>query len=145
MKEFVLEYGQQSAHESGEFFRDPVLVEKLMGDVLFPFVYGQDVAGRATRILLEPGRHGQGLPRLWDTLYQFCTDFISLYRRDIVHASAFLAPPPIACKHIWDNFGHVMRTTRAPAEAILPCDVSEYLWLFEITPRSFGGTSTAHW
>jgi hypothetical protein len=73
--------------------------------------------------------------------YQYYTDFVALY--DSISFShpqfACLLLPPISMryapdyrKHLWDDFGHVLRTIRTSVDRVISGDLREYLWPIEI-------------
>lgn len=142
MKVFMLEH-EQPQSDSAEVFRDG-LVEKFMDELLAPFTaaavshtsssfdaskIGGDLEKVATRFL------GVSTP-----FYQYYTDFVALYDSisfsHPLFARLLLPPtsmryPPDYRKHLWGDFGHVIRTVQTPIEQVVTGDLREYLWPVE--------------
>ncbi|EGN97918.1 hypothetical protein SERLA73DRAFT_91073 [Serpula lacrymans var. lacrymans S7.3] len=141
MKIFMLEHGQTQEGELEEVFRDSI-VERFMNDLLVPIVPASSDA-RPTR---QPGERddlekvaasflGSSTP-----FYQFYTDFVALY--DAISFShplfARLLFPPTSMlypldyrRHLWMDFGHLLKTIRTPTAQMITCNVDEYLWPVE--------------
>ncbi|KAH8104956.1 hypothetical protein DFH11DRAFT_1645705 [Phellopilus nigrolimitatus] len=147
MKVFMLEHNQQQSDSSEEVFRDTV-VGRLMDELLKPFSYGEAQMPRTSpspSVTLEDvskGFLGAGTP-----FYQFYTDFIALY--DAISLShrtfARLLLPPTSMayaidyrKHLWGDFGHVVRTIQTPIDEVLAPDLKSYLWPSEMNAEMLG-------
>lgn len=140
MKIFMLEHEQPQNNSVEEVFRD-VVVEKFMDDLLAPFTWRTASAAdksTSTRGDLEKVAVrflGQSTP-----FYQYYTDFVALYDSiSFSHpqfARLLLPPtsmqyPPDYRKHLWGDFGHVVRTIRTPVDQIITGDLRAYLWPME--------------
>ena len=146
MKVFMLEHGQSLNDSAEEIFRDGI-VERFMGDILRPYVYGgstqavtstrhEDLEKVAARFL------GASVP-----FYQYYTDFVALY--DAISFShpliGRLLLPPISMryaldyrKHLWCDFNHLVKTIRVLPEQVLSGDIREYLYPIETDPQILG-------
>ncbi|TFK74733.1 hypothetical protein BDN72DRAFT_629177 [Pluteus cervinus] len=163
MKVFMLEHGHESQgiHDSTEeVFRNQV-VGQLMDELLQPHRLGVTQGwtrttnpsgppsllpntSQASRSDLEKvaTRFLGGTP-----FYQFYTDFIALY--DAISFShptfARLLIPPTSMRypidyrrHLWCDFGHVLRTVRMDMGDVVSRNVEEYLWPIEEDPQMLG-------
>ncbi|KZT11801.1 uncharacterized protein LAESUDRAFT_690776 [Laetiporus sulphureus 93-53] len=145
MKVFMLEHGQQQNDSMEEVFRDR-LVEQAMEDLVTPFV----AAASTTSLSLPPASDTFAQPTLESIaarflgpstpFYQFYTDFVGLY--DAISFShplfARLLLPPVSMryppdfrKHLWADYNHIVKTIRAPPEAVITANLGEYLWPVE--------------
>ncbi|KAG6909274.1 hypothetical protein DXG01_001218 [Tephrocybe rancida] len=141
MKVFMLEHGQtQGADSSEEVFRDQV-VGQFMTDILRPYA----VSVTSTTTVKSPSSSGDLEQAACKFLgatpfYQYYTDFVALY--DSISFSyplfASLLLPPTSMryaldyrKHLWNDFGHILKTIRTPVEQVICEDVKEYLWPVE--------------
>jgi len=133
---FMLEHGQPQSDSTEEVYRDAI-VGRLMENILQVYMVGwkpfipsspneEDIEQVATRFL------GPSVP-----FFQFYTDFVALY--DAVSFShplfANLLLPPTSMKydqdyrkHLWCDFGHILRTVRTSPETIISADLREYLY-----------------
>lgn len=145
MKVFMLEHDQQHTDSSEEVFRDP-LVGRLMDDLLRPFVLSE--SGRSKGIpsedleLVAKEYLGQSTP-----FFQFYTDFVALYDAiSFAHktfARLLLVPTSMRSpldyrKHLWGDFGHVLRSIRLPIEDVIVSDLNAFLWPFETDAGMIG-------
>ncbi|KIM74843.1 hypothetical protein PILCRDRAFT_695345 [Piloderma croceum F 1598] len=140
MKIFMLEHEQPQNDSIEEVFRDAVIAN-FMDDLLAPFTWCAAVGASgsnstqggleivATRFL------GSSTP-----FYQYYTDFVALYDSISFSHPQFarlLLPPtsmryaPDYRKHLWGDFGHVLRTIRTPVDQVISGDLREYLWPIE--------------
>jgi len=138
MKIFMLEHEQPNGESVQEVFRD-VVVEKFMDDLLTPFQFStisdtdksieENLEKVAVRFL------GPSIP-----FYQYYTDFVALYDSisfsDPQFARLLLPPtsmryPPDYRKHLWGDFGHILRTIQTPFDRVISGDIREYLWPLE--------------
>jgi RNA polymerase II-associated protein 1 len=140
MKIFMLEHEQPQNDSVEEVFRDTV-VANFIDDLLAPFAWSAAVDTSeststqgnleivATRFL------GSSTP-----FYQYYTDFVALYDSISFSHPQFarlLLPPtsmryaPDYRKHLWGDFGHVLRTIRTPVDQVISGDLREYLWPIE--------------
>ncbi|TDL19699.1 hypothetical protein BD410DRAFT_900034 [Rickenella mellea] len=143
MKVFMLEHGQQQNDSAEEVFRDNV-VGKLMEGLLEPFAFSsrshkfvKENIEDAAKAFLGPST----------PFFQFYTDFVGLY--DAISFShrlfALLLLPPTSMdypidyrKHLWGDYGHLLRALHMPIEQILTDDVGSYLWPVERDPDMLG-------
>lgn len=145
MKVFMLEHEQLQNNSSSEVFRNP-MVESLMQDALLPFTSGitNSSTPSSAHTLEDVSREflGHGTP-----FYQFYTDFVALYDQiSFMHpmfARLLLAPTSMRYaldyrKHLWGDFGHLLRTIRTPSNEVISPDLSEYLWPFEADAEMLG-------
>ncbi|KAK2465275.1 hypothetical protein APHAL10511_002629 [Amanita phalloides] len=137
MKIFMLEHEQPQTDSSVEVFRNAT-VTQLMDNLLEPFTFGiasvessdsgekEDLESIASRFL------GSSMP-----FFQYYTDFVALYDAiSFAHpVFARLLLPPLSMryaldyrKHLWDDFGHVVKTIRTPLDQVVTADVREYLF-----------------
>ncbi|KAF5360496.1 hypothetical protein D9756_004926 [Leucocoprinus leucothites] len=134
MRVFMLEHGQPDNDSTGEVFRDPV-VERLMAQTLEPYSYQnavtQDPLLTCSLENVATGFLGESTP-----FFQMYTDFVGLYDAISFSESTFarlLLPPtsmryaPDYRKHLWDDFGHIVKTIRTPCDQVLSSDLREYL------------------
>ncbi|KAG5352948.1 hypothetical protein C0989_011853 [Termitomyces sp. Mn162] len=145
MKVFMLEHGQtQTTDSSEEVFRDQI-VGRLMVDILHPFTVSSTLprssSGPVIPIPARPDLEQVATEFLGTTpFYQYYTDFVALY--DAISFShplfASLLLPPTSMrypldyrKHLWNDFGHVLKTVRTPADQVICDDLKEYLWPIE--------------
>lgn len=139
MQIFMLEHDQPQNDSLEEVYRD-VIVGRLMESILQVYMFGRkpsfesspdegDIEQVATRFL------GPSVP-----FFQFYTDFVALY--DAVSFSHplfsnLLLPPttmkyaPDYRKHLWCDFGHILRTVRISPEKMISADLREYLYPVE--------------
>ena len=143
MKVFMLEHEQPQTDSSAEVFRDAT-VTGLMDNLLRPFTFSavsdqssSDVAlGAKENLEIVASRFlGSSTP-----FFQYYTDFVALY--DAISFShplfARLLLPPLSMryavdyrKHLWDDFGHVIKTVKTPVEQVISADIREYLYPVE--------------
>jgi hypothetical protein len=139
MQIFMLEHGQPQNDSTEEVYRDAV-VGRCMENILQVYMSGrrpsfpslpneEDIEQVAARFL------GPSVP-----FFQFYVDFVALY--DSVSFShplfANLLLPPTAMKyaqdyrkHLWCDFGHILRTVQTSPEKIISADLREYLYPVE--------------
>jgi hypothetical protein len=151
MKVFMLEHGQQQDDSSEEVFRD-VQVGNLMDEALRPFTYA---ASRDGNTVVSPYRSssldlevvskrflGASTP-----FFQFYTDFVALYDAisfsHNLFARLLLAPTGMTYaldyrKHLWGDFGHVLRGIRTPVDDVLVQDLKTFFWPFETDGQMIG-------
>ncbi|KAG6827138.1 hypothetical protein H0H92_013056 [Tricholoma furcatifolium] len=144
MKVFMLEHGQTQATDSTEeVFRDRV-VGQFMIDLLHPYTFSATSAQ-----LPAPPSRGDLEQVSKDFLgttpfYQYYTDFVALY--DSISFShplfASLLLPPTSMKyaldyrkHLWNDFGHVLKTICTPADQVISGDLKDYLYPLEKDPQ----------
>ncbi|KZP13924.1 hypothetical protein FIBSPDRAFT_120068 [Athelia psychrophila] len=142
MKVFMLEHDQPQGDDGDvEVFRDAV-VERLMEELLAPFAAASDSARAPVQFGLGDDLEKAAARFLGAStpFYQYYTDFVALY--DSVSFShpifaRLLLPPtsmryaPDYRKHLWSDFGHVLRSVKTPIEQVITQDVREYLWPVE--------------
>ncbi|KAG6820119.1 hypothetical protein H0H93_005125 [Arthromyces matolae] len=142
MKVFMLEHGQvQTTDSTEEVFRDQV-VGRFMGDVLKSYVVSSpsSVASPSTANLEQVAERFLGPT----PFYQYYTDFVALY--DAISFShplfASLLLPPTSMryaldyrKHLWNDFGHILKTVQTPVEEVICEDLKEYMWPIEQDPQ----------
>ena len=147
MKVFMLEHGQPQNDSAEEVFRDNVVGE-LMNGLLVPYniasshlpssptFSSEDLEKVAVRFL------GPSTP-----FYQFYTDFVALYDAISFSHPLFgrLLLPPTSMryasdyrKHLWNDFGHVLKTIRTPVDQVISGDLKEYLWPVENDAQMIG-------
>ncbi|PBK94668.1 hypothetical protein ARMGADRAFT_1011591 [Armillaria gallica] len=113
-----------------EVFRDPA-VGYLMNELLSPYAVGMQLKVKtvAARFL------GAGTP-----FYQYYTDFVALYDAiSFAHPLfARLLLPPTSMhyavdyrKHLWLDFGHLIKSIYVPLDAVISQDIREYLYPVE--------------
>lgn len=142
MQIFMLEHGQPQNDSTEDVFRDST-IDRLMGDILRIYAYGsnppfppgpesEDIEQVAARFL------GPSTP-----FFQFYTDFVALYDAiSFGHPlfASLLLPPTVTKyaqdyrKHLWCDFGHVMRSVRTSPEKVLSADLREYLFPVDTNP-----------
>ncbi|KAJ7245123.1 hypothetical protein B0H12DRAFT_1127908 [Mycena haematopus] len=160
MKVFMLEHGQPSTggDSSEEVFRDPV-VGRLMGDLLAPYTVAAASSASTSAVVpsspvipsppaksnLEDvaiGFLGAGTP-----FYQYYTDFVALYDAiSFAHPTfARLLLPPTSMRyaldyrrHLWNDFGHVLKSVRTEPRDVVVGDLGEYLWPVESDAQMIG-------
>ncbi|THH09091.1 hypothetical protein EW145_g2246 [Phellinidium pouzarii] len=147
MKVIMLEHNQQQSDSIEEVFRDQY-VGQLMDDLLRPFSYEKSRwSNRPTTVPpnledVSKGFLGSGTP-----FYQFYTDFVALYDAiSFSHrtfARLLLLPASMSYaldyrKHLWGDFGHVLRTIQTPIDDVLVHDFDSYLWPFETDAEMIG-------
>lgn len=147
MKVFMLEHGQPQNDSVEEVFRDSV-VGQLMKDLLHPYTAA---AGRASlgRISAQEDLEKVAVRFLGPStpFYQYYTDFVALY--DAISFShplfARLILPPTSMRyavdyrrHLWSDFGHVLKTIRTPFDQVISADIAEYLWPIESDAQMIG-------
>ena len=143
MKIFMLEHEQPQTDSSVEVFRDAT-VTRSMEILLQPFTLGAisnqsppDAVSGAKENLetVASGFLGSSTP-----FFQYYTDFVALY-----DAISFAHPlfsrlllPPLSMryavdyrKHLWGDFGHVIKTVKTPVEQVITADIREYLYPVE--------------
>lgn len=144
MKIFMLEHGQPQDDSSNEVFRDTI-VGRFMDDLLAPYT----VALAAVPSISQENLEQVAIPFLGAStpFYQYYTDFVALY--DAISFShplfARLLLPPISMryaadyrKHLWNDFGHVLKTIRTPFDQVISGDLREYLWPVEDDAQMIG-------
>jgi hypothetical protein len=139
MQIFMLEHGQPQNDSVEEVYRDAV-VGRLMEIILQAYMCGQkppmltssneeDVEQVAARFL------GASVP-----FFQFYTDFVALYDSisfsHPLFANLLLPPTAMKCaqdyrKHLWCDFGHLLRTVQTSPENIISADLREFLYPVE--------------
>jgi len=151
MKVFMLEHGQLHADSTNEVFRDHI-VGQLMDDILKPHTVSAIRGSSASDPVVCAASTGD-LEKVAATFlgqtpfFQYYTDFVSLY--DAVSFShalfARLLLPPTSMryaidyrKHLWNDFGHVVKTIRTPVDQVICADIGEYLWPIERDPQMIG-------
>jgi len=142
MQIFMLEHGQPQNDSTEDVFRDNT-IDRLMGDILRIYTYGfhpsfpsgaeaEGIEQIAARFL------GPSIP-----FFQFYTDFVALYDDISFGHPLFgsLLLPPTASKypqdyrkHLWCDYGHVMRSVRTSPEKMLSADLREYLFPVDTNP-----------
>ncbi|KAF5382618.1 hypothetical protein D9615_002767 [Tricholomella constricta] len=150
MKVFMLEHGQTQTDSTEEVFRDR-LVGQLMEDLLRPYTVSIAPAAASTPVLPPPIRgdlEQVAIKFLGATpFYQYYTDFVALY--DAISFShplfARLLLPPTSLrypvdyrKHLWSDFGHILKTIQTPVDQVICEDIREYLWPVETDPQVLG-------
>ncbi|KAG6902415.1 hypothetical protein C0995_000341 [Termitomyces sp. Mi166 len=149
MKVFMLEHGQtQTTDSTEEVFRDQI-VGQFMGDVLRPYTVSAALSRSSSGPVIPTPAH----PNLEQVatnflgatpFYQYYTDFLALY--DAISFShplfASLLLPPTSMrypfdyrKHLWNDFGHILKTVRTPIDQVICEDLKEYLWPIEEDPQ----------
>jgi hypothetical protein len=144
MKIFMLEHGQAQSDSADEVFRDSV-VGQYAHDLLAPFTYAAAPSSHNIAASTHGGLEIAAAQFLGTStpFYQYYTDFVALY--DAVSFSQplfsrLLIPPlsmqyaPDYRKHLWNDFGHVLRTVRTPIHEVVASDLGEYLWPVESDP-----------
>ncbi|KAK0201487.1 hypothetical protein DFS33DRAFT_1347743 [Desarmillaria ectypa] len=145
MKVFMLEHEQDHDKSLGEVFRDPA-VGYLMNELVSPYTVGMqskvksttqdDLETVAARFL------GAGTP-----FYQYYTDFVALYDAiSFAHPLfARLLLPPTSMyyaadyrKHLWLDFGHLIKGIHVPLDAVISQDIREYLYPVERSSEMIG-------
>jgi RNA polymerase II-associated protein 1 len=150
MKVFMLEHGQ---HQDGtvEVFRDEI-VGQFMNDLLAPFTIA--AATSTPYPSPAPSSARNNLERVASRFlgastpfYQYYTDFVALYDSvsfsHPLFARLLLPPtsmryPPDYRKHLWNDFGHVLRSIQTPFDQIVASGIEEYLWPVEDDPQIIG-------
>jgi len=142
MKVFMLEHEQPQTDSSAEVFRDAT-VTQLMDTLLQPFTFGTisaqsspDVSSEKESLETVASRFlGSSTP-----FFQCYTDFVALYDAiSFAHPLfARLLLPPLSMryatdyrKHLWDDFGHVIKTVKISVEQVITADIREYLYPVE--------------
>lgn len=146
MKVFMLEHDQPHNDSTEEVFRDR-LIEQLMIDLLTPFT-----AASAQSVLpsspVVPSPPAQGdleqvavkFLSASTPFYQYYTDFLALYDAISFSHPTFarlLLPPtsmryaPDYRRHLWNDFGHVLKSIRTSPSDIISADLGEYMWPIE--------------
>ena len=140
---FMLEHGQPQNDSTEEVYRDAI-IGQVMGNILQVYMFGreppipssldeEDIEQVAARFL------GPSVP-----FFQFYTDFVALYDSVSFSHSLFanLLLPPTSMKyaqdyrkHLWCDFGHILRTVRTSPETIISADLREYLYPAETRPQ----------
>jgi len=140
---FMLEHGQPQNDSTEEVYRDAI-IGRLMENILQVYMFGQkppipsssneeDIELVAARFL------GFSVP-----FFQFYTDFVDLYDSVSFSHSLFanLLLPPTSMKyaqdyrkHLWCDFGHILRTVQTSPETIISADLREYLYPAETNPQ----------
>jgi hypothetical protein len=147
MKVFMLEHEQPQNDSMEEVFRDTV-VAKFMDDLLAPFALG---ASSGTTKYISTGEDLENVAMRFlgpsTPFYQYYTDFVALYDSISFSHPQFarlLLPPtsmryaPDYRKHLWGDFGHVLRTIRTPVDQVITGDLQEYLWPIETEGSMLG-------
>ncbi|KAJ6612794.1 hypothetical protein B0H10DRAFT_2051136 [Mycena sp. CBHHK59/15] len=154
MKVFMLEHGQVHNDSAEEVFRDR-MVGQLMDDLLAPFtVASASSSGPALSPVIPSPPSQRDLEQvsvrfLGDStpFYQYYTDFIALYDAISFSHSTFarlLLPPtsmryaPDYRKHLWNDFGHVLKTIRTSPDSVIAADLGEYMWPVDTDSQMIG-------
>ncbi|KAJ6518694.1 hypothetical protein C8R45DRAFT_2812 [Mycena sanguinolenta] len=156
MKVFMLEHGQphSGGDSSEEVFRDAT-VGRLLGDLLAPYAAAASTAEveLSSPVIPSPPAHsdledvavgflGAGTP-----FYQYYTDFVALYDAiSFAHPTfARLLLPPTSMRyaldyrrHLWNDFGHVLKSVRTEPQDVVVADLGEYLWPVESDAQMIG-------
>ncbi|KAF9522571.1 hypothetical protein CPB83DRAFT_822685 [Crepidotus variabilis] len=146
MQVFMLEHGQTQNEASREVFRDAD-VKELMECLLRNHAYDDGLSFPSTlgEVDLEKvaGRFlGPSVP-----FFQFYTDFVALYDAisfsDPAFARLLLAPTSMHYevdyrKHLWCDYGHLLKTIRTTPEKVLSGDLREYLHPTETNGQLLG-------
>lgn len=152
MKVFMLEHGQTHSDSTEEVFRDR-LVGYFMDELLRPYTLSSMRISTTGTPVIPPPSTRDDLEKIATVFlgqtpfYQYYTDFVALY--DAISFShplfARLLLPPTSMryaldyrKHLWNDFGHVLKTVRTPVEQVICEDVREYLWPIEKDPQMIG-------
>ncbi|KAK0185664.1 hypothetical protein F5146DRAFT_1070960 [Armillaria mellea] len=138
MKVFMLEHEQDHDKGQDEVFRDPA-VGYLMNELVSPYAVGKQLKVKSTRQddleTVAVRFLGAGTP-----FYQYYTDFVALYDAiSFAHPLfARLLLPPTSMhyaidyrKHLWLDFGHLIKNIHVPLDAVIPQDIREYLYPVE--------------
>lgn len=155
MKVFMLEHGQAQSDSAEEVFRDHI-VGQLMNDILAPFNAAASSSASPARVSpvipslpSEPNLEQVAVGFLGSStpFYQYYTDFVALYDAISFSHPTFarlLLPPtsmryaPDYRRHLWNDFGHVLKTIRTEPEDVISADLGEYMWPVEIEPQMLG-------
>ncbi|KAK0232412.1 hypothetical protein EDD85DRAFT_970994 [Armillaria nabsnona] len=139
MKVFMLEHEQDHDKGQDEVFRDPA-VGYLMNELLSPYAVGKVKSTRQDGLETVAARFlGAGTP-----FYQYYTDFVALYDAiSFAHPLfARLLLPPTSMhyavdyrKHLWLDFGHLIKSIYVPLDAVISQDIREYLYLLNTALR----------
>ncbi|KAJ6573827.1 hypothetical protein DFH09DRAFT_382038 [Mycena vulgaris] len=153
MKVFMLEHGQAQNDSAAEVFRDRV-VGQLMDDILAPFAATVPSSASPSSPVIPSPPSQSNLEQVAvaflgasTPFYQYYTDFVALY--DAISFShptfARLLLPPISMRyapdyrrHLWNDFGHVLKTIRTSPADVISADLSEYMWPIETDPQMLG-------
>ncbi|KAF8627397.1 hypothetical protein AX17_006212 [Amanita inopinata Kibby_2008] len=148
MKIFMLEHEQSENNLTEEVFRDATVtgrMENLLQPYMFSRVQARPVIPSANGDSLEDVASrflGSSMP-----FFQYYTDFVALY--DAVSFShpvfASLLLPPVSMtyavdyrKHLWDDFGHILKTIRTRVDQVVTSDIREYLSPVDKSPQMVG-------
>ncbi|KAJ7724980.1 hypothetical protein DFH07DRAFT_1003441, partial [Mycena maculata] len=153
MKVFMLEHGQVHSDSAEEVFRDRV-VGQLMDDLLAPFtVAASSSASPPSPVIPSPpsqpdleqvaiGFLGASTP-----FYQYYTDFVALYdaisfshptfARLLLPATSMRYAPDYR-RHLWNDFGHILKTIRTSPADVVAADLGEYMWPVETDAQMIG-------
>ncbi|KAK0487083.1 hypothetical protein IW261DRAFT_1445782 [Armillaria novae-zelandiae] len=145
MKVFMLEHEQDHNKGQDEVFRDPA-VGYLMNELVSPYEVGKHLKVKSTRqedLETVAARFlGAGTP-----FYQYYTDFVALYDAiSFAHPLfARLLLPPTSMhyavdyrKHLWLDFGHLIKNIHVPLDAVISQDIREYLYPVERSSEMIG-------
>ncbi|KAK0503628.1 hypothetical protein EDD18DRAFT_1242794 [Armillaria luteobubalina] len=145
MKVFMLEHEQDHDKGQDEVFRDPA-VGYLMNELVAPYAAGRQLKVKSTRrddLETVAARFlGTGTP-----FYQYYTDFVALYDAiSFAHPLfARLLLPPTSMhyaidyrKHLWLDFGHLIKNIHVPLDAVISRDIREYLYPVEHSSEMIG-------
>ncbi|PBK67213.1 hypothetical protein ARMSODRAFT_915518 [Armillaria solidipes] len=145
MKVFMLEHEQDHDKGQDEVFRDPA-VGYLMNELVSPYAVGMQLKVKSTRqddLETVAARFlGAGTP-----FYQYYTDFVALYDAiSFAHPLfARLLLPPTSMhyavdyrKHLWLDFGHLIKSIHVPLDAVISQDIREYLYPVERSSEMIG-------
>jgi RNA polymerase II-associated protein 1 len=140
MKIFMLEHEQPQNESVEEVFRDAVVI-KVMDDLLTPFT--TSAISKANKSASPEGDLEEVAVRFLGSstpFFQYYTDFVALYDSvsfSLPQFARLLLPPtsmryaPDYRKHLWGDFGHVLKTIRTPIDQVISGDLREYLWPLE--------------
>ncbi|KAF9026536.1 hypothetical protein BDZ89DRAFT_1067514 [Hymenopellis radicata] len=134
MKVFMLEHEQDHDKGTDEVFRDAA-VGQLMDDLVAPFTLRGDEDEDGDDLEVVARRFLGATP-----FYQYYTDFVALY-----DAVSFAHPlftrlllPPTSMqyavdyrRHLYVDFGHLMKNVRVPVDAVIAGGMQEYLYPVE--------------
>nr|GAT56313.1 predicted protein [Mycena chlorophos] len=142
MKVFMLEHGQPHNDSAEEVFRDQ-LVGMLMENLLAKYTIGAIGSSTVDLEQVAASFLGKSTP-----FYQYYTDFVALYDAisfsHPIFARLLLPPtsmryPPDYRRHLWNDFGHTLKTIRVSPEHVIAGDLGEFLWPVDTDPQTLGG------
>ena len=147
MKVFMLEHEQQEEGDSSEEVYRDVQVGNLMEEAVRPFAY----ASRSSTGSKPPTGSLEAVSARYlgtsAPFFQFYTDFVALY--DAVSfshrlfARLLLVPTGMTYaldyrKHLWGDFGHLLRSISTPIDDVLTHDLKSFIWPFETDGQMIG-------